>query len=102
LIAFVRLKSNPRVFSRPDSAARCWEVAESWLAEANVFVPEPGPEHRRIFGRLLASAHGNTVNDAYLAALAIENGCIVCSTDSDFALFAPELRWENPLRHQTP
>jgi predicted nucleic acid-binding protein len=34
--------------------------------------------------------------DAHLAALAIEHGLQVHSTDSDFARF-PSLRWINPL-----
>jgi predicted nucleic acid-binding protein len=38
----------------------------------------------------------NLVHDADLAALAIEHGLILCSTDGDFARF-PELRCQNPL-----
>jgi predicted nucleic acid-binding protein len=34
--------------------------------------------------------------DAHLAALAIEHGLTLCSTDGDFAKSAG-LRWENPL-----
>ena len=36
------------------------------------------------------------VPDAHLAALAIEHGLTLCSTDADFARF-PGLRWHNPL-----
>jgi predicted nucleic acid-binding protein len=36
------------------------------------------------------------VTDAVLAALAIENGAVLASTDQDFRRF-PELRWTNPL-----
>jgi predicted nucleic acid-binding protein len=36
------------------------------------------------------------VPDAHLAALAIEHGLTLCSTDGDFARF-PDLMWENPL-----
>jgi hypothetical protein len=36
------------------------------------------------------------VPDAHLAALAIENGLMLSSADSDFARF-PELRFENPV-----
>jgi predicted nucleic acid-binding protein len=39
---------------------------------------------------------GNLVPDAHLAALAIEHGLELCSTDTDFARF-PEIRWRNPL-----
>jgi predicted nucleic acid-binding protein len=36
------------------------------------------------------------VPDAHLAALALEHGLTLCSTDGDFAKF-PRLRWDNPL-----
>jgi hypothetical protein len=36
------------------------------------------------------------VPDAHLAALAIEHGAVLCSTDNDFARF-PGLHWRNPL-----
>lgn len=42
----------------------------------------------------LRSCH---VPDVMLAALAIEHGLTVYSTDTDFARFS-ELRWEDPLR----
>ena len=34
--------------------------------------------------------------DAYIAALAIEHGCELITTDSDFARF-PGLPWRHPL-----
>jgi uncharacterized protein len=40
---------------------------------------------------------GNLIPDALLAALAVEHGLTVYSTDTDFARF-DEMRWENPLR----
>lgn len=40
---------------------------------------------------------GNLTTDAHLAALAIENGAVLCSTDGgDFSRFRG-LRWVNPL-----
>jgi len=49
-------------------------------------------------GSLLARVGGgpNLIPDAYLAALAIEHGLTLCSTDGDFARF-PGLMWLNPL-----
>jgi predicted nucleic acid-binding protein len=41
----------------------------------------------------------NLVPDAHLAALAVEHGLLLCSTDGDFARF-PDLRWEDPLRRR--
>jgi predicted nucleic acid-binding protein len=34
--------------------------------------------------------------DAVLAAIAVENGATLCTTDRDFARF-PGLAWTNPL-----
>jgi predicted nucleic acid-binding protein len=39
---------------------------------------------------------GNLLPDAHLAALALEHGIGIYSTDTDFARF-PELSWVNPL-----
>lgn len=64
----------------------------------NLWTPQPGDEHRTILGRLLTAQSGlraNLVPDAHLAALAIEHGLTLHSSDSDFARFT-ELRWENP------
>ena len=43
-----------------------------------------------------ADVRGAMVSDAYLAALAIEHGCELVTTDSDFARFHT-LRWSHPL-----
>jgi predicted nucleic acid-binding protein len=42
-------------------------------------------------------ALGNLVSDAHLAALAVQHGCELMSTDSDFARF-PKVKWTNPLK----
>jgi predicted nucleic acid-binding protein len=51
-----------------------------------------------VYGQLSSqlSVTGNLVPDAMLAALAIEHGLELWSTDTDFARF-PGLRWRNPL-----
>ena len=45
---------------------------------------------------LAAGVHANLVPDAHLAALALEDGLVLCSTDGDFGRF-PDLRWTNPI-----
>jgi len=59
---------------------------------------QPGGRHWDIFTRLCrnVSARGNLVPDAYLAALAIESGSELITTDRDFSRF-PSLRWRHPL-----
>ena len=58
--------------------------------------------HREILGGFVGGAANSTklVADAHLAALAVEHGLTLCSTDGDFARF-PRLRWENPLSRIT-
>jgi toxin-antitoxin system PIN domain toxin len=98
VLAFLRIVSNPRVFERPEPIADAWLQAQAWLACETAWVPTPGERHAELLGALLRSpgVHGNLVTDAHLAALAMEHGLILCSTDGDFARFSG-LRWTNPL-----
>ncbi len=98
LLAFVRVKANPRLSERPAPVAEAWRQVESWLDCPVAWVPTPGPNHRRVLAQLMLGQPltANLVPDAHLAALAIEHGLTLCSTDGDFARF-PGLRWENPL-----
>jgi toxin-antitoxin system PIN domain toxin len=99
LVAFLRLVTNPRVFEHPEPAADAWGQVLAWLDCGNTWIPQPTERHRDVLGPLLAAVpgvQGNLVPDAHLAALAIEHGLTLCSTDADFARF-PGLRWENPI-----
>jgi toxin-antitoxin system PIN domain toxin len=99
LLAFVRIMANPRVFERPEPLSLAWRQVEEWLDQDSVWIPMPTDRHREALAGLLEQAgwSPNLVPDAHLAALAIEHGLTLCSTDGDFARF-PGLRWENPLR----
>lgn len=99
LIGFVRLVSNPRIFERPESVSSAWAQARAWLGCACAWTPLPTDRHRDVLGTLLGkvATRANHVPDAHLAALAVEHGLTLCSTDGDFARF-PGLSWENPLR----
>jgi toxin-antitoxin system PIN domain toxin len=98
LLGFVRIASNPRIFEHPVPIGEAWKQVENWLDSPPVWVPLPTERHREILGPLLSASGGrpNLVPDAHLAALAIEHGLILCSSDGDFARFSG-LRWENPL-----
>lgn len=98
LLAFVRLVSNPAIVRMPVKPADAWTRAMEWLARDNVWIPAPGPQHVELLTRLLAEPGitSRMVPDAHLAALAIEHGLRLCSTDGDFARFSG-LRLENPL-----
>jgi len=98
LLAFLRVATNPRVFPRPVPMSIAALQVSEWLSAEPVWVPQPTERHAGILSDLLAlpGMHGNLVPDAHLAALAIEHGLILCSTDGDFARF-PKIRWQNPL-----
>jgi toxin-antitoxin system PIN domain toxin len=98
LLAFVRIASNPRIFEKPLTVGSAWNQVASWLALAPVWTPQPTPRHQTVLGGLLANAtfKANLVSDAHLAALAIEHGLRLCSSDDDFGRFAG-LTWTNPL-----
>ena len=98
LLAFLRIVTNPRVFQNPEPMVEAWRQVEAWLDCEVTWIPDPTERHRAVLSSLLAAAgmQANLVPDAHLAALAIEHGLLLCSTDGDFARFA-HLRWQNPL-----
>jgi toxin-antitoxin system PIN domain toxin len=98
LSGFVRIVTHPRIFVKPYSPTAAIEAASVLRSASAVVALEPGRSHWSIFARLCrtVNAKGNTVPDAYLAALAIEHGCEWNTTDQGFARF-PGLRWRHPL-----
>ena len=97
--AFIRIGTNPRVFEQPLSLDEATMRVESWLQQPCVRVVVPTERHWTVYGRLLHSgkASANLVTDAHLAALAVEHGCTVYSTDTDFARFRG-VKWIDPLQ----
>jgi toxin-antitoxin system PIN domain toxin len=97
-LGFLRISTNPRAFGRPLTALQAWQQVLAWLATGPAWIPQPTEHHADVLGELLTlpGVYGNLVPDAHLAALAIEHGLTLCSTDGDFARF-PGLRWQNPL-----
>ena len=98
LLAFVRLATNPLVVRHPVAAAEAWRQVEEWLECEPAWTPLPGDGHRAIIGGFLRAPWmtSRLVPDAHLAALAIEHGLTLQSSDGDFAR-VPGLKWENPL-----
>jgi hypothetical protein len=98
LLGFARLMGNSHVVRQPVPLHRAWTRVESWLALPQAWIPAPTGRHRKILADLLAQeSRPDLAADAHLAALAIEHGLTVCSTDGDFARFRG-VRWDNPLR----
>ena len=99
LAAYVRIVTNRRVFEKPLSIAQAAGRVQSWLDQPCTRLVRATERHWEVFRSLLieGQAIANLVTDAHLAALAIEHGCRLASTDSDFSRF-PGLTWYNPLR----
>jgi uncharacterized protein len=98
LVAFIRIGTNVRLHDRPLTINEATERVQSWFDQPCVRMISPSEEHWTIFQRIVRGgrAVGNLVSDAHLAALAIEHGCILHSTDGDFARFK-DLKWKNPI-----
>lgn len=98
LLGFVRLVTNPRVFLEPLDVGVALDLVDAWLAQPVSTVVAPTERHATVLRDLLAplGTAGNLTSDAHLAALAIEHGATVCSTDRDFARF-PGVRVVDPV-----
>jgi len=97
LSGFLRVVTHPRVFTPPTPLERALEFAEALRSQPNCMLLAPADRHWSIFTRLCreGDARGNLVPDAYLAALAIESGSELVSSDRDFARFE-DLDWRVP------
>jgi hypothetical protein len=98
LWAFLRIATNPRVFERPLSTSEAEAAISSWLSQPAAGVLDPGERHSEILRGLVrdGQAAGPLVMDSVLAAIALEHGATVCTTDRDFSRFSG-LSWTNPL-----
>jgi toxin-antitoxin system PIN domain toxin len=96
--AFVRIMTHPRLPGERLTLDEAVSVVDAWLEQPNVRLLAPGEGHWPLFRQMLVEgqAPGPLVSDAHLAALAIEYGGVLHTTDRDFARF-PGLRWQNPL-----
>jgi uncharacterized protein len=98
LLAFLRVVTHPRFFSRPVVTREAWTQVGGWLSSDVAWTPLPTERHAELLAQFLVlpGIGANLVHDADLAVLAIEHSLVLCSNDGDFARF-PSLRWENPL-----
>jgi toxin-antitoxin system PIN domain toxin len=98
LWAFLRISTNPRVFERPLSMSEAEDIVSAWLTQPAAGIVEPGERHWDILRTLTRDGRtkGPLVMDAALAALAIEHGATLFTTDRDFSRFEG-LRVVDPL-----
>lgn len=98
LSGVVRIVTNPRVYRTPLSTGSALVFVDTIVGSPRCVLLRPGRRHFGIFTTLCRTveARGNTVPDAYHAALAIEHGCTWVTNDRGFARF-PGLRWQTPF-----
>jgi toxin-antitoxin system PIN domain toxin len=98
LLAFLRVGTNPRLRKDAPTIEEAAAIVAGWLNRPMVTLVNPGERHWQILRDMMTKgqARGPFVTDAHLAALAIEHGAALATTDRDFARF-PGLRFFNPL-----
>ncbi len=98
MLGFVRITTHRGILTDPLPVEEALNRVEEWLSLPHVFIPLPSDRHFPLFKSLLqkAGTAGNLTTDAHLAALAIERGLVLHTTDNDFARFGG-LKWINPL-----
>ena len=95
--AFIRISTHPRVFAAPLSINEATDIVAEWLRLPQVVQIGPSDRYWAIFSDLLrdAQVRGPMVTDTALAAIAIEHGATLFSTDQDFSRFKG-LKWQDP------
>jgi toxin-antitoxin system PIN domain toxin len=98
ILAFLRIMTHPGVFDPPMTVQDAVSIVSEWLSLPNVGVAQPTSRHWELIAELARTGkvRGPMLMDVHLAALAIEHGATLCTTDRDFARFKG-LRLEDPI-----
>ena len=96
--AFLRIVTNAKLIGKRFTAAEAIEIVNQWIDQPNVRLLGPGDHHWDLLRQMIADgqARGPLVTDAQLAAVTVEYGGVLHTTDRDFGRF-PGLRWKNPI-----
>jgi toxin-antitoxin system PIN domain toxin len=99
--AFLRILTNTRLPGDRFTIEEASAIIAEWIALPAVHPLAPGERHWAFFRRMLVDgkASGPLTTDAELAALTLESGGALYTTDRDFARF-PGLKWINPLESE--
>ena len=98
ILGFLRIVTNGRIMPTPLTPEVALDCVDDWLQQPPSLTIVPSHQHWLIFKELLMplGTAANLTSDAHLAALAIEHGARLYSTDNDFSRFK-SLRWTNPI-----
>ena len=98
ILGFLRIVTNGRIMPAPLAPDVAIEMVDDWLQQPPSTTIVPSQQHWSIFKEILMplGTAANLTSDAHLAALAIEHGARLYSSDNDFSRFQ-SLRWINPI-----
>ncbi len=98
LSVFMRIVTNPRLTGKRFTTVEVADLVDQWVKQPNVRLLGPGDNHWSFLRQMIVDGQvrGPLITDAQLAALTIEYGGILHTTDRDFSRF-PGLRWKNPI-----
>lgn len=99
ITAFLRISTNPKAFPQPFDLPEAIEITDEWLRHPRIRILTPTKNHWTIFQDLIVEGQTKAalMMDAHLAALAIEHGATLATTDNDFSKFS-RLKIINPLK----
>jgi toxin-antitoxin system PIN domain toxin len=89
VLAFIRISTDGRVYERPREPVDAIGIVEALLGRPNVSMAVPTDRHWRILAATASDgqARGVHLMDAHLAALALEHGAMLATTDRGFARY---------------
>ena len=103
LAAVLRIGTHPKIYKVPAPLERVEAFIDACIEAPSAIRLRADQSHFDLFRDLCrrADCRGNLVQDAYLAALALEHNVTFATTDRDYSRF-PRLRWQHPLDDPAP
>ena len=97
LLAFARLTTKHGLFPSPLKPEDAMAQIVDWCSAPSAVLVNPTARHADVLSTLVSrvGAGGNLVNDAHLAALAVEHRARIVTYDSDFGRF-DGVQWDSP------
>jgi toxin-antitoxin system PIN domain toxin len=97
LLAFARLTTKHGLFPSPLTPEDAMAQVRDWCSAPSAVMVNPTARHADVLSKLVLGigSGGNLVNDAHLAALAIEHRARIVTYDNDFGRF-DGVSWDVP------
>ena len=97
LLAFARLTTKHGLFPSPLTPEDAMAQVRDWCSAPSAVMVNPTARHADVLSKLVLGigSGGNLINDAHLAALAIEHRARIVTYDNDFGRF-DGVSWDVP------